>query len=165
MLFVCCIGKEPQMKWKYWLCNRDATTRYVSSMRVNCHLNSLSENDAFTEYSLVLESIPTVNLFFIWPPPSKSSYSEMTSVSSKMNFLGHQSPKWAEWECLRIDACGPQAWQLLLINAFGEPLLLCQTDDGDMTLIAPPPPHTHTRVPPPSFFSSCFTHVPAHTFA
>lgn len=55
-----------------------------------------------------------------------------------MNFLGHRSPKWAEWECLRIDACGPQAWQLLLINAFGEPLLLCQTDDGDMTLIAPP---------------------------
>ena len=58
-----------------------------------------------------------------------------------MNFLGHQSPKWAEWECLRIDACGPQAWQLLLINAFGEPLLLCQTDDGDMTLIVPPLSH------------------------
>lgn len=100
MLFVSCTGKGPQMKWKYWLCVIEAQQQgYISSIRVNCHLNSLSTT-MVPLYNIVLKKYS--NSKFVFPcllaphsPPltEYSSHSEMTPVSSKMNFLWHQSPK------------------------------------------------------------------------
>lgn len=71
MLFPSGSGKGPQMKWKYWLCVIGVQQQgYISSVRVNCHLNSFSTTT--DTLNIALGGLPLGTTFLSPTSPSRS---------------------------------------------------------------------------------------------